>query len=240
MSKVVVGSAAKAKIGQLRRYIVTLSSKKGKPFFIHVSHAKHRLSGRTLRIGALAKKRLASGGNIIKVSYSKAKNAFSVTILHPSLGTKALKLASAQVGYHESPAGSNMTKFGLWFGMNGEPWCAIFLSWVLSHAGRPFKYSYVPYVVNDARAKRNGLSTIMYSQVPAALKAGNVVLACYDWPGESPGVADHIGMVAKVVGPTTFEAIEGNTSLGNNSNGGEVMRRTRYVSEVQAFVLVSK
>ena len=37
----------------------------------------------------------------------------------------------------------------------------------------------------------------------------------------------------------TFEAVEGNTSFGNNSNGGEVMLRTdRNRSEVLAFVHV--
>lgn len=34
-----------------------------------------------------------------------------------------------QVGVHEDPAGSNRQKFGVWYGWNGVPWCAIFLSW---------------------------------------------------------------------------------------------------------------
>jgi hypothetical protein len=134
-----------------------------------------------------------------------------------------------------------LQKYGAWYGANGEPWCAIFISWVLSHVGKPFKYAYVPYVVNDARAKRNGLSTILFAQVPAALKAGNVVLAAYDWPGESPGLADHIGFVEKIVNSNSFSAIEGNTTssvTGNQSNGGEVCRKVRFTSDVQAFILV--
>jgi hypothetical protein len=38
----------------------------------------------------------------------------------------------------------------------------------------------------------------------------------------------------------SFQAIEGNTGMGNDSNGGEVMRRQRLVSQVVAFVRVGR
>lgn len=49
--------------------------------------------------------------------------------------TRATVLAKArrQIGVSEKPAGSNKTKFGAWFGMNGVAWCAIFQSWVFAH-----------------------------------------------------------------------------------------------------------
>ena len=31
-----------------------------------------------------------------------------------------------QVGVKESPSGSNMQKYGAWYGANGLPWCAMF------------------------------------------------------------------------------------------------------------------
>ena len=42
--------------------------------------------------------------------------------LHAS---QIIKLAKSQRGYHERPAGSNKTKYGKEYGMNGTPWCAI-------------------------------------------------------------------------------------------------------------------
>lgn len=160
----------------------------------------------------------------------------------PSLGARALALAATKVGVKENPPGSNHTAFGVWYGMDHEPWCAIFVSWVLSHVGRAFRYSYVPAIVADAKNHKDGLSVISYHKVSDALKAGHVVLACYDWPGESPGVADHVGFVSKVVNASSFEAIEGNTTSsasGSQSNGGEVCRKVRSPVDVQAFVLVS-
>lgn len=163
-----------------------------------------------------------------------------------SLLHKAIALATAQIGTKESPANSNNVKYNTWYyghTVSGAQyaWCAVFVSWVLTHVGRPFKYAYVPAVVSDARAKKNGMSVIAWSGVKAALAAGHVVLACYDWPGESPGVADHIGFVKDVVDATNFHAIEGNTaptSNGSQSNGGEVCLKLRPKMDVQAFVLV--
>ena len=41
----------------------------------------------------------------------------------------ALKRAITQLGVVESPPGSNNQKYGSWYGMNGQPWCMIFVSW---------------------------------------------------------------------------------------------------------------
>jgi hypothetical protein len=158
-----------------------------------------------------------------------------------SLKSRVLTLASKELGVKENPAGSNRQKFGAWYGLNGEPWCAIFVSYVLSHCGRPFKYAGVPLILEAARAGQDGLEVIPFSKVKASLRAGHVVLACYDWPGESPGVPDHVGFVSGMLSPVTFQAIEGNTSSsssGSQSNGGEVCRKSRALTDVEAFVLV--
>ncbi len=31
--------------------------------------------------------------------------------------------------------GNNMTPYGKWYGLNGEPWCAMFVSWSAYQAG---------------------------------------------------------------------------------------------------------
>lgn len=48
-----------------------------------------------------------------------------------------VELAINQIGHKEDPADSNKTMYGEWFGMNGVPWCAIFVSWVYAHANKP-------------------------------------------------------------------------------------------------------
>lgn len=153
-----------------------------------------------------------------------------------NLARKALHLAATQIGVKENPAGSNHTKYGVWYGADHEPWCAIFVSWVLTHSGRPFKYAYVPAIVADALNTKNGLRAIPFKHVQAHLNQGVPVLACYDW--EHNGTADHVGFVEKVIDGASFRAIEGNTGDTNLSNGGEVMNPVRPANLVQAFVAV--
>jgi hypothetical protein len=145
-----------------------------------------------------------------------------------SLRETALGIAIEELGYHESPSGSNLNKYGDWYGTNGQPWCAMFVTWAIVNAAdelatdagafeRAVRYSYVPYIVADARAGHYGLSTTD-DPIP-----GDIV--CYDWQWDT--VYDHVGLFEYWLDGTSFSAIEGNTSAGSNSNGGEVQRRER-------------
>jgi hypothetical protein len=140
-----------------------------------------------------------------------------------TLRQAALAKAIQQIGYKESPSGTNGNMFGSWYGMNYEPWCAMFVTWCFETSGgspsfeKGSRYSYCPYVVSDAKAGRNGLS------LATDVKPGDLVV--YDWARD--GVPDHIGIFEEWTGGRIFNAIEGNTSIDNNSNGGEVMRRSR-------------
>lgn len=153
---------------------------------------------------------------------------------------KMLTEAMRHIGVSESPAGSNKNPFGVWYGANGVPWCAEFVSYCGFQAGsKVFQpghhYAYVPYIVADARRGTN------YLTVTKAPQPGDLI--CYDWPGESPGTADHVGMFLhwNDEGLGTFTAIEGNTSATSNSNGGQVqIRGDRKKSEAQVFVHVGR
>src|SRR5579871_4425213 len=46
-----------------------------------------------------------------------------------AVGRRALAEAVRWVGTKESPPGSNRTPFGAWFGLDGVPWCNIFVSY---------------------------------------------------------------------------------------------------------------
>lgn len=62
-------------------------------------------------------------------------------------------------------------------------------------------------------------------------KPGDIVF--YDWNGNHTK-RDHVGIVESVSGSSVV-AIEGNTSVGNDSNGGEVMRRTRTKTYITGY-----
>jgi hypothetical protein len=147
-----------------------------------------------------------------------------------------LKKAQSQLGYKES--GNNNNKYGQWYGMNYQPWCAIFCTWCDLNSGNPGKYafakgvrySYCPYIVNDARLGYYGLSIV------STPKPGDLVL--YDWSRD--GEYDHVG-IFESGNATNWQAIEGNTSTTNNSNGGQVMRRSRSSSGInRVFVRIQE
>jgi hypothetical protein len=60
---------------------------------------------------------------------------------------RVVKVASKEVGYLEkasnsnlddpkaNPGSNNYTKFNKWYGMDGQPWCAMFSSWAADKAG---------------------------------------------------------------------------------------------------------
>lgn len=151
---------------------------------------------------------------------------------------QALQEATKYIGVTESPSGSNNNQFGAWYGMDGDPWCAIFVTYAYetgAKGGSPSfakgsYYSYVPYIVSDARNGRRGLAATP-SPVPGDL-------VCYDWARD--GTFDHMG-IFESGSSSSWKAVEGNTSTSNNSNGGQVMRRSRSSSDADVvFVRVAE
>ncbi len=149
-----------------------------------------------------------------------------------TLRNKILDTARQELGISESPRGSNMQKYGLWYNINGQPWCAIFVSWVYTMAGAAFStkgapkgFHYCPGAFNYWKLTKN----LTDSPAPA-----DIIL--YDWDQNKR--SDHTGLFVRWVNKETgdFEAIEGNTSAGSNSNGGQVQLRKRNIKDVQAFV----
>jgi hypothetical protein len=149
-----------------------------------------------------------------------------------SAGRRALAEALRHVGVRESPPGSNRTMFGRWFGVDGVPWCAIFASYCFdvgagvvlcrgwNGAGvGPRGVAYVPTLAAWLRAT---------GRAAATPQPGD--LAIFDWDG---GLPDHVGIVIRLDGE--LHTVEGNTAVGNDSDGGEVMRRVRDRRHVALF-----
>ena len=132
-----------------------------------------------------------------------------------------LSVAKEELGYKESPANSNKTKFGAWYGLDGYAWCVMFVQWVFAQAEVSLPVKTASCTQLMSAAKSSGM------WVTSGFKPGDVVI--YDWGGDR--VPDHCGIVESVSG-NMVTAIEGNTAVGNESDGGEVMRRNRSVSQI--------
>ncbi len=151
-----------------------------------------------------------------------------------SAGRRALAEALRHVGVREAPPGSNRTMFGRWFGVDGVPWCAIFVSYCFDvgagvvlcrgwHGAGVGKrgVAYVPTLSSWLRATGRVAT--------GAPRPGDI--AIFDWDGGAP---DHVGIVIRAIGGG-IETVEGNTAVGNDSDGGEVMRRRRTRAQVALF-----
>lgn len=146
--------------------------------------------------------------------------------------TKVIETALADLKYTEYPFGSNKTKYGVWYGINGVPWC------VQAQA----------YWFNKAReSKAFGEKTASCSQLLAWHKAhGNVVdksdirvgdLLILNFSGTRE--TQHIGLVTEALKGGYYHTVEGNTSPGeegSQSAGGCVALKTRSVKQVVAVI----
>ena len=136
-----------------------------------------------------------------------------------------LEIARGELGTKESPAGSNQVKYATWYGLPGQPWCVMFVMWVFAQAGvaLPTRTASCTLLMNAA--KKAG------TWVTSGYLPGDVVI--YDWGAN--GVPDHCGIVESASG-SAVTAIEGNTAVGNDSDGGEVMRRERQTRQILGAV----
>lgn len=145
-----------------------------------------------------------------------------------------LTLARNKIGLGEQPVSSYHNEITAWYGADG-PWCAMFVSWVLAHAGfskdggatltvpgvvqtTPHGWAYVPYLLNNLRDA---------NRVTSDPQPGQIVI--YDWDGD--GVPDHTGVVDALNSDGTFYAVE-----GNHHHVVDRVYRQRYL--VEAFGLV--
>lgn len=135
--------------------------------------------------------------------------------------------AKSFIGVKENPPYSNNVIFNTdYYGhpVNGSayPWCCTFVWDIFRMCGASNlffngnKTASCTAVLNWARA--NGLIVNNSSG-----RAGDIIL--FDW--DCSGDADHIGLIIEKNSNGSYTTVEGNTSLTNNSNGGEVMERNR-------------
>lgn len=132
--------------------------------------------------------------------------------------------AKSHLGYVEGKGKDN--KFGKWYGMNGAPWCAMFVSYCINEIGAgdlikgaqgPKGFASCGYGIKFFKKKKAWFSV-------ADAQPGD--LAFFDW--DKDGEQDHVGIVISNDPKTkTIKTVEGNTSDSSHSNGGTVQAKTR-------------
>lgn len=155
--------------------------------------------------------------------------------------TDVLRIAAGEIGYSRWNDPERGTKYGRWysslvndsyFGANGVPFCAMFVSWVLAKAG--VKCEGFPAASCGVALRAATKAGAVIADKRQA-KPGDIVI--FDWPTVAGG-NDHTGIVELNRGGY-IQTIEGNTSpgsAGSQGNGGGVYRRTRDWSVVQAVI----
>lgn len=141
--------------------------------------------------------------------------------------SQLLAVARKERGTTEFPV--NRTIYGAAYGLNGVPWCAIFVWWCFKQLGVDLrtlissKLEWTPtFAAECARAGWERVS-------PAAARPGDIVFFRFGT------MIDHVAICTNPAPGGRVDTIDGNTSVGNENNGGAVLDRSRssvYVAAV--------
>lgn len=152
-----------------------------------------------------------------------------------------LSICKRYLGIKENPANSNKVIFNTRFygkEVSGPqyPWCGTFDSEVYQEAGLPLGiidymrgFASVPYAINNV-SKWGKVVT-----ASAALPGYIIMFKFPDHTGKL--VWAHTGILQTKIINDSFGTYEGNTGIGNDANGGEVMLRTRKYSENNIMII---
>ena len=144
--------------------------------------------------------------------------------------SELLTTAAKEVGVAEEPSGSNHVRYNTWYygkevSGSSYPWCMVFVQWCFAQVGMslPVRTASCGALMRAAKAAK--------CWITSGYQAGDVVI--YDFGNN--GTTDHCGIVERTEGGQVT-AIEGNTGIGNDANGGQVQRRTRSIKLVVGAV----
>lgn len=141
--------------------------------------------------------------------------------------SNVVDIAKSQLGYKEGP--NNQTPYGKWYGLDHNPWCAMFVSWCYAEAG---------LIKSVAASTKKGFAGCdaglkwfvkKGKSVPVGkAQAGDIVFFQFDTDAEP----DHVGICVSNDGKKYLTVVEGNTSdgKGSQSNGDGVYLKKRAYS----------
>lgn len=138
-----------------------------------------------------------------------------------------LDVARHQVGVKESPPNSNRVRYNEWFygrSVSGKsyPWCMAFCQWCYHQVDvkLPAYTASCSVLMNAAKSKGGWITQ--------DFKPGDLIIFSFN----QNGTPSHCGIYLEKISDNVFYSIEGNTAVGNESDGGEVMKRKRGLPTV--------
>ncbi len=112
-----------------------------------------------------------------------------------------VEIALSQKGYHEGP--NNDTKYGEWYGLNYNPWCAMFVSWCANQVGIP--EDIIPKFAGCTTGFRQMTQMGITTKEHITPQKGDLIF--FDW--DNSGDCDHVGIVTSSDGLLVY-TVEGN------------------------------
>lgn len=112
-----------------------------------------------------------------------------------------VEIALSQKGYKEGP--NNDTKYGEWYGLNHEPWCAMFISWCANEVG--ISESIIPKFAGCTTGFRKMTQMGITTKEHIVPQKGDLIF--FDW--DRSGDYDHVGIVTSANESSVY-TIEGN------------------------------
>ena len=124
--------------------------------------------------------------------------------------------ASPQTHANNYEGRNNDTKYGDWYGLRNQPWCAMFVSWCARQAGIP--------------------TSVLKNSACAGASSRYFNISYYDGKNYRPKAGDlfftkswsHVGLVERVEG-NYFYTIEGNSNSSGSAEGTCVCSNKRYI-----------
>lgn len=110
-------------------------------------------------------------------------------------------IALSQKGYTEGP--NNDTKYGAWYGLNYNPWCAMFVSWCADEVG--ILDTLIPKFAGCTTGFRLMTQMGITTKDKIVPKKGDLIF--FDW--DRTGDYDHVGIVTDANSNSVF-TVEGN------------------------------
>lgn len=139
---------------------------------------------------------ISNGGATLNANATTAGSALCI-----------IEIAKAEIGYQETY--KNITKYGEWYGDNGEPWCAIFVSWCAYQANVSQDVIKKDYGCDEHMVFFKNINRFYMSAAyggTAQPQAGDIIFM-----GPSQSDSNHVGIVKYVENGLVY-FIDGNSS----------------------------
>lgn len=170
------------------------------------------LSAGAVELGALVQylNYKINGYALIEYSVSSTQrkrayiNANNLSASYSGLLSNFCNIAEGEIG-EQDPSNKDLTTYGEWYGANGVPWCAIFVSWCAAQAGILTEAQSAPV----PRVKKEKAVSAMQNWYSSNNRLVSASSSADIHTGDLAFFNGHVGIVVGVSGNTIY-LVEGN------------------------------